>query len=210
MITTILFDVDGVLIDSFEANLKFMQELLLKAGYTPPTRKEYIPLFQTTMMNVIKTVTRSTNPEEINRIMNMGKEERPAMYSYDLIKSPKNMKKIIQQLHKHYTLGIVTSRLKQYIFDIHQLQPLEDYFKVVVGFEDTELHKPNPEPLLFAMKKLNVTPKETIYIGDQQADFLSAMNAKTSIIILSKTPFTKATACISSFNDILTTISSIR
>jgi phosphoglycolate phosphatase-like HAD superfamily hydrolase len=40
MIKAVLFDIDGVLLDSFETNLKFFQDLLTKAGHRPPTREE--------------------------------------------------------------------------------------------------------------------------------------------------------------------------
>lgn len=202
MIHTILFDIDGVLIDSFEANLQFMQALLSKAGYPPPTREEYLPLFQVSMMDVIKTVTKSTNEQEIDRIMTMGKENRFDMYSYDLIKAPKKMNEIIKQLHKNYKLGLVTSRLKKFIFDIHQLQPIQKYFDVVISFDDTENHKPHPDPLFLAMKQLNVKPQETIYVGDQQADFLAARAAGTKIIMFTKEPFPDADVCVTSFADI--------
>ena len=40
MIKAVIFDVDGVLLDSFEANFTFYQNLMKAAGYTAPTRKK--------------------------------------------------------------------------------------------------------------------------------------------------------------------------
>ena len=200
MIKTILFDIDGVLIDSFEANFRFIQALFVKGGYPPPNRDEYVPLFQMTMMDVIKTVT--TSEKEIERIMQIGKEDRADMYSYDLITSPKHLEEILKKLHTSYTLGLVTSRLKKFIFDIKQLQTVEKYFSIVVSFEDTEKHKPHPDPLLYAINQLKILPEETIYVGDQQADFLAARAAGTKIIMLTEKSFPDADACITSFEDI--------
>ncbi|HEY5478632.1 MAG TPA: HAD-IA family hydrolase, partial [Gaiellaceae bacterium] len=53
---------------------------------------------------------------------------------------------------------------------------LEGLFDVIVTSEDTELHKPNPEPLLLALRKLEATPAEAAYVGDSPFD-VEAANA---------------------------------
>jgi len=201
MTKAILFDIDGVLIHSFEANFEFFRRLFIKAGYTPPTREAYTDMYQLTMLGVIQKVTETTDQKEIDRLMNIGKQ-REGLYPYDLIKTPVSLLSVIDTLHKTYTLGIVTSRIKGGVFQLPQLAPLEKYFDVVVSFEDTEKHKPNPEPLLYAINQLKIVPEETIYIGDQQADFLAARAARTKIIMLSEKSFPDADACITSFEDI--------
>lgn len=207
MIKTVLFDVDGVLIDSFQANFEFYKRLFVKAGYTPPTLEEYTPMFQSTMMGVIQTVTKSTSPEEIDRLMTIGKD-RSTIYPFDLLQTPDHLMEIIENLHKTYALGIVTSRLRGGVFEISQLTPLKPYFTIVVSFEDTENHKPYPDPLLYAIKKLAIKPEETIYIGDQKTDMLAAKAAHMPVIIYSKKFFPQADRCVSSFGDIPKTIAS--
>lgn len=208
MIKTVLFDIDGVLIDSFEANFEFYKRLFTKAGYVPPTLEAYTPLFQSTMMDVIRTVTKSTSDDEIDRIMTIGKD-RTNIYPYDLITIPTGLSTILTELHTIYTLGIVTSRIKGGVFQIPQLRPFEKYFDIVVSFEDTENHKPHPDPLLFAMEHLRVQQEETVYIGDQEADVLAAHAAHIPIIIYSKKFFPQADRCIASFGEIPTAIASL-
>lgn len=41
MIRSVIFDIDGVLLDSFEANLKFFNDLLRHDGQSPLTRERY-------------------------------------------------------------------------------------------------------------------------------------------------------------------------
>ena len=43
--------------------------------------------------------------------------------------------------------------------------------------EDTDLHKPNPEPLLLALQKLGVSADSCVYIGDAVVDVLAAKAA---------------------------------
>jgi len=209
MTKAILFDIDGVLIDSFEANFEFYNRLFTKFGYTPPTKEQFKKqFFQQTMLGVIQAVTHLADTEKINKIMEVGKQ-RASIYPYELIKTPSSLSTVIASLHTTYRLGLVTSKIKNGIFEIPQLAPLQNFFSVVVAFEDTEKHKPDPEPLLFALNKLNLSPAETIYVGDQLSDFLAARAAGTRIVMYTNEPFPDADIRITSFDAIPDAISKI-
>ena len=45
MIKAVFFDIDGVLLDSFEANLKFYSTLMIKFGFKAPTRENFPDIF---------------------------------------------------------------------------------------------------------------------------------------------------------------------
>lgn len=76
--------------------------------------------------------------------------------------------------------GIASSKMKkQYEIDFLKTG-LQIYMKSVVLAEDTENHKPHPEPLLKAVEILNIDPKDTIYIGDTIADYKSSKAAGMS------------------------------
>jgi HAD superfamily hydrolase (TIGR01549 family) len=78
---------------------------------------------------------------------------------------------------KNIPMGIVTSRCK-YEIDIDTcLQSFINQFDSVVCSDDTTLHKPNPDPLLKAMEKMNANSSETIYIGDTVFDARCAKSA---------------------------------
>jgi len=78
--------------------------------------------------------------------------------------------------HVHYTLMELLKMGKRLavISDAPKLQAwtrlaqtgLHHYFEVVVTFDDTGKRKPDPEPFIFALDKLNVRPEESIMIGD--------------------------------------------
>lgn len=75
-------------------------------------------------------------------------------------------------------LGIVTAKRHptvQLAFD--RLPGLEASFDVVVGAEDTERHKPDPEPLLEALRRLEASPEEAAYVGDSPFDIRAAKAA---------------------------------
>lgn len=197
----VIFDVDGVLLDSFEANLKFFQDLLKKAGYAQPTREEYSKMMHMSMKSVIKYFSKSDSEEELQRIFDMGRF-REVEYPMHLLKMPEGAEKTIHELSKKYVLGIVSSRVKGSIFEAPAMVKLKDYFKVVVTYEDTVNHKPHPEPLFLALKKLNIKPQEAVYVGDTESDLQAAKAAGMKIIMYSKEEFPSADACTSNFSDI--------
>lgn len=78
---------------------------------------------------------------------------------------------------KNIPMGIVTSRCRLEIDSDACLQGFIHQFDAVVSSDDTALHKPNAEPLLKAIEKLNANPSQTIYIGDTVFDGRCAENA---------------------------------
>jgi len=183
MIKAVIFDVDGVLIDSFEANFIFFQDVIFTAGYTAPTRDEYKKMFHLSMEDVIRKITKSKDEKEIKRIWELGKYK--INYPSSLIKIPIAAESIVKELSKKYLLGIVTSRVKGGLFKIKGIDVLEKYFQTVIYFEDTKNHKPHPEPLLFAAKKLKIKPSECVYIGDAETDMQAAKAANMKKIYYS-------------------------
>ncbi|MGL4571643.1 MAG: HAD family hydrolase [Clostridium sp.] len=84
----------------------------------------------------------------------------------------------IKTLHENgIVCGISSSKMrKQYEIDFYPTG-LQQYMKSVVLAEDTENHKPHPEPLLKAAEILNIEPKECIYIGDTIFDYKASKAA---------------------------------
>lgn len=76
-----------------------------------------------------------------------------------------------------YVMGLVSSKRRTYVLPELASKGLDGLFDVIVGQEDTLLHKPNPEPLLLAVAQLGLAPAACIYIGDQPTDILAARHA---------------------------------
>jgi pyrophosphatase PpaX len=75
-------------------------------------------------------------------------------------------------------LGLATAKRRSTVeIAFGYLPGLEGLFDVIVTSEDTELHKPNPEPLLLALRKLETTPAEAAYVGDSPFDVEAAKAA---------------------------------
>ena len=75
-------------------------------------------------------------------------------------------------------LGIVTAKRAQTVqlaFD--RLPELEASFDVVITSDDTERHKPAPDPLLAAVERLDAEPDDAAYVGDSPFDIRAAKAA---------------------------------
>ncbi len=202
MIKAIIFDIDGVLLDSFEANLKFFQNLMITTGYRPPTREEFPALFHLTMMDVVRKLTGAKSEEEIMRVFKLG-ESRSVDYPIELLNMPDGAAETIRELNKKYLLGIVTSRVKNTVYEAPKLEALKDYFQVAVSYDDTDNHKPHPDPLLLAAQKLGVAPAECVYVGDVENDIKAARVAGMKFILYSKEKIDGVDVSTSDFREII-------
>src|SRR5436190_7119261 len=79
-------------------------------------------------------------------------------------------------------LGIVTAKRRATIQLAFDVLPIERYFDAVVGSDDTERHKPHPEPILRALELLEARPDEAAYVGDSPFDVRAAKAADVGAI----------------------------
>lgn len=73
--------------------------------------------------------------------------------------------------------GIVTSKTKEEFLNDFVPFGLNKYFKLVVCADDTEKHKPNPDPILKFIELSCADKSKTIYIGDTKYDMDCALGA---------------------------------
>jgi pyrophosphatase PpaX len=74
-------------------------------------------------------------------------------------------------------LGVVTAKRRETVQLAFSYLPLEHFFDVVVGSDDTERHKPDPQPLVHALGLLGADPDEAVYVGDSPFDVRAAKAA---------------------------------
>ena len=198
----ILFDMDGVLIDSKRANRIFYQNLLEHFGYKRPAAKVVDALFGLTLSDAIRALAKGAPESRLNEIYTVALgDEIP--YPYDLVKpTDKEEGKILETLSKVYSLGIVTNSDNTDLKYAASFLNL-DSFKVIITAEDFSRPKPDPEPLLLAAKRLGVEPNECVYIGDLETDMEAARAAGMRFILYSRKPAGYAVAKARSFTDIL-------
>jgi pyrophosphatase PpaX len=77
-------------------------------------------------------------------------------------------------------LGVVTAKRRATVgLAFERFPALGELTDVLVGAEDTERHKPHPEPLLEGLRRLGASPDEAAYVGDSPFDVRAAKAAGT-------------------------------
>lgn len=179
MIKAVVFDVDGVLIDSNEIIVKAYQKTAEKLGLRIPPSQEVIDLMGRPLAEIVTALWANANVELYT------KEYRRLFVEEDLvIPAIEGAVDAVMEIREAgFGIGAISGKIMFFIkkhlreagFDIN-------WFGAIVSFETTKKHKPDPEPLLHAIRKLDVKPEETVYVGDAISDYKCAKNAKVEYV----------------------------
>lgn len=81
-------------------------------------------------------------------------------------------------------LGIVSTKYRRRINEVLERETLLHSFQVVIGGEDVEQHKPHPQGLFEALKRLECSPPSIVYVGDSVVDAELAKRAGVPLIVV--------------------------
>lgn len=180
-VKAILFDIDGVLIDSFQAGHRFFIDVLKAMGRPAPTKEVFKTAFHLPLVPALKYLTKSELTDELERLHEIVDSIH---YHTELLSEYPGTKDMLMILQKQYKLGIITSRntdglTKRY----YPFARTESLFSVAITKDDVTHHKPHPEPLLLASKKLRVKPSECVYVGDSHSDIQAGKSAGMKTVL---------------------------
>lgn len=168
----IVFDVDRTLIDTEYAVLHSLKDLL-KEEYN---RDYKIEELEFALGITGEAAIKQLEISDIERTVDLWNDKlNKYKESVCVFNGIEELLKVLSQNHK---LGIVTSKTKEEFEEEVTHFGLNKYFGVIICADDTEKHKPNPEPLLKYMELANAKNKETIYIGDSIYDMQCAKASK--------------------------------
>lgn len=184
MITAVLFDVDGVLLDSMLSNAEWFREILGHFGFVGPRDDEMYEYFSLPSDDIVRKFALNADEKKIEEILEYGFSIASSKVD-QLMRVPEHALDVVQKLSRKYKLGLVTSRRKDFMNEVYSRYP-QDLFPTVVTIEETKKHKPDPEPLLLAAEELNVPPEQCVYIGDMPSDVEAGHAAGMKVIIYSK------------------------
>ena len=81
-----------------------------------------------------------------------------------------------------FELGIVSTKFRYRIEEILAREGLSDRFRVIIGGEDVNEHKPHPSGLIAAICRMQMDTDDVLYVGDSTVDALTAERAKVPFI----------------------------
>lgn len=206
MIKAVIFDIDGVIVDSREANTVLYQDILEKAGYPRPSKEDVLDHFHVPLKATIASLAETKDQAEIDRIAEFVHE--PEMRKGHLYIFPGKLEHVLEELQQNYKLAVVTSRIRLGVDHVFDEKEISHFFESVIAFEDYDNPKPHPEPLEKAIDQLKIKAEEAIYIGDSHTDIDAAEAIGMHSIHLSDDPHDKASVVIKDFSEIPVAIKS--
>jgi phosphoglycolate phosphatase len=180
-ITTIFFDFDYTLADSSRGVLSCNNYALTQLGFPKTSYPESCKTIGLSLKETYATLTAEPpeNGERFVRLFIERAEEVMADMTVLFDETPGMVKALKAD---GYNLGIVSTKFRYRIETILRREKLFHFFNTIVGGEDVRAHKPNPESLQLALDKLEVSARNSIYVGDSVVDAKTAQNLGISFI----------------------------
>jgi phosphoglycolate phosphatase len=164
----VIYDCDGVLFDSLEANRRFYSDLCEAAGRAPLTEEDLRYVYCHTLSEAILFLVRDGPDLEAGARDLLGRMD-PMTY-IEHIKIEPHVIETLEELRRRGILkALNTSRASslKFIFDRFELS---SHFDLVVTSLDVRHPKPHPESVEKILETLGLSPGEVLYVGDSVVD----------------------------------------
>jgi beta-phosphoglucomutase len=180
----ILFDMDGVLINSMEYHIQAWK-IAFKKFNIETTEEKIMSLAGMTSIETIKIICNEKNLSCNANLIKQIKDEKGVQLDKifhvepypGVIQDLKNLKK------SGFTLALV-SGCRKFEVDKTVKEFFSNIFDLIITGEDVKFGKPNPEPYNTVIKKLNLNKSETVIIEDALSGIESANSANIDVLAL--------------------------
>ena len=169
----VLFDLDGTVIDSgaiILASMRHAAETVLGGEYTDERLMAAVggPGLEAQMI--------ALDPNRVDELVRVYREHNEPLH--DTLECCAGIEDVLVTLKERgHRLGIVTAKRRLTVDLAFARLPIEHLFETVVGGDETERHKPHPDPLLLALERLGAQPEDAVYVGDSPFDMQAAKAA---------------------------------
>ncbi|ECR1611775.1 HAD family hydrolase [Campylobacter jejuni] len=179
---TILFDLDGTLIDSTDAILNSFQGAFKALGLTSKNNEEIKNLIG----YPLEQMFRMLYPDKVNlskEFVLAYREIYAQIYLEQTTLLPK-AKEALELGSEIADLGIVTTKGGKFTPILLDYLRVKKFFKTLITLEDVTNPKPSSEPIILALKRLNKTQENAYMIGDTILDIQAAISANITPLAL--------------------------
>jgi pyrophosphatase PpaX len=174
----VLFDLDGTVIDSGGIILASMRHATREVLGREVADEE---LLQAVGGPGLEAQMRALDPERVDELVTVYRAHNEPLHE-ELAACP-GMEGVLARLRADgCRLGVVTAKRRSTVDLAWEHVPLGHLFETVVGGDETERHKPDPEPLLLALERMGAEPEEAVYVGDSPFDVCAAKAAGTGSV----------------------------
>lgn len=170
----VLFDLDGTLVDSIDLLVASMEYAYGDRERRPPVQ-EWIHAIGTPLDAMLRMW--AEDEDDVSLLRDRYREFQIANHDAMTHAYP-GVVETVRALHAAgHPLAIVTSKLETGARRSLAHIGVEECFKVVVGIDATTRHKPDPEPVRFALSRLGLPPSRAIFVGDSTHDMNAGREA---------------------------------
>lgn len=187
----VLIDVDGTLVDSVPDLAYCVDEMLKKMGMQPHGEAAVrnwvgngvVRLVERALTNDLDGYPEQAQLDQamplFNSLYSVHHSDRSSLY-------PGVAEGLaFLQKNKSISIGCVTNKAEAFTIPILKSLGIHDEFEIIVCGDTLEKKKPDPMPLLYAAKHLDVLPENSLMLGDSKSDVQAARAAGFDIICMS-------------------------
>lgn len=184
MISTILFDLDGTLVDT-APDLGYALNLQLHQHGKAPLSDAAIRPFASHGSRGLIGLGFGITPKDANFLAL--RDEYLALYDTVFTRSPELLTGIAELLQaiesKSLKWGIVTNKPRRFTLPLIENMGLHKRAACIVSGDDAPQPKPSPATLLLACEKTGVKPENCIYVGDAERDIQAGRAAGMKTVV---------------------------
>ena len=189
-IRTVLFDLDGTLIDSVRLILDSYHHTLATHGLPPRSDDEWLAGVGTPL--TVQFADWRDDPETLQALIATYREYNLKHHDRMVTVYPGVVEAVRALKEDGIATGLVTSKNRAGALRGLTLVQLEALMDVLVCADEVENPKPHPEPVEKAVRLLSADPRATVYVGDSVHDMLSGRAAGVRTAAVLWGPFGRA------------------
>lgn len=181
-IRCVIYDCDGVLFDSLEANTKLYNDLCTRVGRGPLLKEELGYVHTHTVFEALHFIFGQEDEMEKKALELLKLKEIDLRKYVAYLKMEPHLFQTLEKLKAKGILRVIntnrTTSMK-YIMESFNLWP---YFEMVVTALDVKNPKPHPESIEKIMQELHLNKEEAVFVGDSDVDQQTAKSSGIKFI----------------------------
>ena len=175
----VLFDMDGVIIDSFEAWFSVFNQVRKDLKLKEIKRDEFkSKVWGGSVSRDAKNYFKNADVKEIEQ-----KYQKLITEHVEATKLMDDAENVLKEIKKkNIKIGLVTNTFREPAMAALKQHKINNYFDVIITADDSEKLKPYPDPVIKLCEKLDVMPDETILVGDTKNDYKAGKSAGCTVV----------------------------
>ncbi len=183
---TILFDLDGTLVDTAPDLMGAHNHVMKKFGYPQKSLEDIKHIAgRGAWIMMQRTFRDEIKDEKLKKEM---VKEFIDYYSKNIDRGSKPMNGVVDFLQwaksKNILMGVCTNKQERLATDLLKKINLAQYFEYIAGCDTFDFNKPDPRHLTNVIEIIGGDIKKSIMVGDSEVDSQSAYNAKIPFILV--------------------------